>query len=94
MVTMFVLSWLPYAVIAQLGITGFQDFVTPYVSQFPVIFAKSSAIWNPIIYSLVHPKYKAALASRIPESLRLVCCSRHEMVRHERAASSKTPTDV
>jgi r-opsin len=76
MITLFVLSWLPYTIVAQLGITGHQDYVTPYVAEFPVMLAKSSAVWNPIVYSLTHPRYKAALAARLPASLRSLCCSK------------------
>ena len=51
-VFLFVISWLPYALVAQLGILGFVNLVTPYSAEIPVLLAKSSAVWNPIIYSL------------------------------------------
>lgn len=61
-IVMFVVSWLPYAIIAQLAIAGYQQHITPYTTELPVMFAKASAIWNPIIYALSHPRYKAELS--------------------------------
>lgn len=65
-ITMFVISWLPYAIIAQLAIAGYQQFITPYTTELPVMFAKASAIWNPIIYALSHPRYKSELRRLCP----------------------------
>lgn len=65
-VCLFVVSWLPYAVIAQLAINGYQSHVTPYVTEVPVMFAKASAIWNPIVYGLSHPRYKKELRRMLP----------------------------
>lgn len=66
MITMFVVSWLPYAIVAQLGISGYQQHITPYTTELPVMFAKASAMWNPIIYALTHPRYKAELSRLCP----------------------------
>jgi hypothetical protein len=52
MVSLFVASWLPYALIAQFGILGLSDLVTPYSAEIPVLLAKTSAVWNPVIYAL------------------------------------------
>jgi r-opsin len=68
MVGLFVVSWLPYALIAQFGIIGLHDLVTPYSTEIPVLVAKASAIWNPIVYALTHPRYRVALREIIP------CC--------------------
>ena len=68
MVSLFVISWLPYALIAQFGINGYNDFVTPYSTEIPVMLAKASAIWNPVVYSLTHPRYRSALRQMFP------CC--------------------
>lgn len=60
----FCICWMPYALVTQLAINGLQDYVTPYVAELPVMLAKSSSIWNPIIYSLKHPRYIQALKSK------------------------------
>jgi hypothetical protein len=68
MIGLFIVSWLPYALIAQFGITGLDNLVTPYSTEIPVIVAKASAIWNPIVYALTHPRYRVALCDIFP------CC--------------------
>ena len=60
----FCICWVPYALVTQLAINGLQDYVTPHVAELPVMLAKSSSIWNPIIYSLNHPRYIQALKSK------------------------------
>jgi r-opsin len=57
-ITLFILSWLPYAIVSMLGILGYDEFVNPYTTMIPVLFAKASATWNPILYSLSHPRFR------------------------------------
>jgi predicted ATPase len=52
MVCLFIVSWLPYALISQFGILGLSDLVTPYSAEIPVLLAKTSAVWNPIVYAV------------------------------------------
>jgi hypothetical protein len=59
MIGLFVISWLPYATVAQLGAAGWQHLVTPYTAEIPIMLAKASYVWNPIVYALSHPRYKA-----------------------------------
>lgn len=68
-VCLFVVSWLPYAVIALSGIVGKRDWVTPYTVMIPVMVAKASCMWNPILYALTHPKFRAALETKMPWSV-------------------------
>lgn len=32
--------------------------LTPYMNSVPAVIAKASAIHNPIIYAITHPKYR------------------------------------
>ena len=57
-ISLFILSWAGYAVFAIAGINGRDDLVTPYTTQIPVMLAKTSATWNPILYALTHPKFR------------------------------------
>ncbi|ESN97272.1 hypothetical protein HELRODRAFT_85596 [Helobdella robusta] len=59
--TAFILCWVPYATVAQLGIYGYDQMVSPYTAELPVMLAKTSALWNPIIYAFSHPKYRKCL---------------------------------
>jgi len=48
--------------------------VTPYSAELPVMLAKASAIWNPIVYALKHPRYRSALSQLLPKKIGARCC--------------------
>ncbi|XP_074648969.1 rhodopsin-like [Tubulanus polymorphus] len=66
LVALYVLSWGPYATVALMGLIGDSALLGPYVAQIPVLFAKTSAVYNPIVYAISHPKYKIALVKEFP----------------------------
>lgn len=68
MICMFVASWLPYAIIAELGISGYAHLVNPYSAMLPIMFAKASFVWNPVVYALGQPRYRAAIVRLLPRS--------------------------
>ncbi|XP_060066645.1 rhodopsin, GQ-coupled-like [Ylistrum balloti] len=72
LVSLFILSWSPYATIALLAQFGDPSFVTPFMSELPVMLAKASAMHNPIVYALSHPKFREALMKKAP--CFLSCC--------------------
>jgi len=74
MIALFIGSWLPYALVATFGIVGLDQLVTPYSAELPVMLAKASAIWNPIVYALKHPRYRSILATYLPKSVMARCC--------------------
>lgn len=55
------LSWSPYAVVALLGITNQEKYLTPLGSMIPAVFCKTSAVLNPLIYAINHPRFKSEL---------------------------------
>ena len=57
-VTLWIFAWTPFAVVSMLGVFGDSSLIGPIVSEIPVIMAKTSAVYNPIIYALSHPKYR------------------------------------
>ena len=67
----YMLSWSPYATVALIGQFGPAEWVTPFLSELPVMLAKASAMHNPIVYALSHPKFREALYKRAPW---LFCC--------------------
>lgn len=79
-VSLFCISWLPYAFITQCGVWGLNQFVNPYTCIAPVSFAKAGAIWNPIIYALSHPRFRAQLDARFPW---LLCCAGKNIDKEE-----------
>lgn len=42
----------------QLLCSRYGHVLTPYVNSVPAVIAKASAIYNPIIYAITHPKYR------------------------------------
>ncbi|KAG7252704.1 hypothetical protein CRUP_031440, partial [Coryphaenoides rupestris] len=54
-IIVFVLSWSPYG-----GI------LSPYSKAVPAVIAKASAIYNPLIYAIIHSKYRDTLAEHVP----------------------------
>jgi len=73
MILLFIVSWLPYCLIAMFGIVGLGHLVTPYSAELPVMLAKASAMWNPILFALKHPRYRSALAGYLPEIVTQCC---------------------
>lgn len=55
---LFCFSWLPYACIALLSTFGQSDLVTPYVTTLPGLFAKTSVIYNPIVYAIMNDRFR------------------------------------
>lgn len=53
----------------QLLCPRYAHVLTPYVNSVPAVIAKASAIHNPIIYAITHPKYRCdPLAGPSPRS--------------------------
>ncbi|XP_021102426.1 melanopsin isoform X3 [Heterocephalus glaber] len=63
-ILLFVLSWAPYSTVALVAFAGHAHILTPSMSSVPAVIAKASAIHNPIIYAIAHPKYRAGQTLR------------------------------
>ncbi len=61
LVTLFLLSWGPYASVAFIGQFVSPSLVGPLVQLIPVIMAKSASVWNPIVYAISHRRFKQEL---------------------------------
>ncbi|XP_028983217.1 melanopsin-A isoform X2 [Betta splendens] len=83
-ILLYVVSWSPYSTVALTAFAGYADMLTPYMNSVPAVIAKASAVHNPIIYAITHPKYRLALAKYIP-CLGVLLCVRP---RDLRSASS------
>ncbi|XP_033881642.1 melanopsin-A isoform X2 [Acipenser ruthenus] len=78
-ILLYVISWSPYSVVALTAFAGYSDMLTPYMNSVPAVIAKASAIHNPIIYAITHPKYRIAIAKYIPFLRVLLRVSRKDM---------------
>ncbi|XP_024153026.2 melanopsin-A isoform X1 [Oryzias melastigma] len=83
-ILLYVISWSPYSTVALTAFAGYADMLTPYMNSIPAVIAKASAIHNPIIYAITHPKYRMALAKYIPGLGVLLCIQPQDL----RSASS------
>ncbi|KAM9615559.1 uncharacterized protein ACIBXB_021959 [Morphnus guianensis] len=57
MVICFLLCWLPYATVALIATFGKPGLITPAASVIPSILAKSSTVYNPIIYVFLNKQF-------------------------------------
>ncbi|XP_062337336.1 melanopsin-like [Osmerus eperlanus] len=93
-ILLFVVSWSPYSVVALTATAGYAHLLTPYMNSVPAVIAKASAIHNPIIYAITHPKYRAAIGLYVP-LLRSFLRVREKELRSSFSssnASSRRPT--
>ncbi|XP_035236754.1 parapinopsin a [Anguilla anguilla] len=58
MVLAFLLTWLPYAAFALAVITYHDLHISPIISTVPMYLAKSSTIFNPIIYIFMNKQFR------------------------------------
>jgi r-opsin len=58
-VTLWLIAWTPFmAVSVVISTWGDTSLITPLICELPVLFAKTSCVYNPIIYAISHPKYR------------------------------------
>ncbi|KAA3678398.1 r-opsin [Paragonimus westermani] len=71
LVLLFLLAWAPYAIVCLMTLLGKMENLTPFGAELPVMFAKSSAVYNPFVYAIRHPKFRKELEKHLPF---LICC--------------------
>ena len=69
-VSVWVVCWTPYCAVTALGISGQTRLLTPLVSAVPALVAKMACTYNPLVYALSHPRYRAALRLHLPRLAR------------------------
>ncbi|XP_028265233.1 parapinopsin a [Parambassis ranga] len=58
MVLAFLVTWLPYAAMALAVIIDSTLYINPVIATIPVYFAKSSTVYNPIIYIFMNRQFR------------------------------------
>jgi hypothetical protein len=58
----FLIAWMPYASVSLLTVWVSADIVSPALSLLPVMFAKSSAVYNPLIYFFMSSTFRAEVS--------------------------------
>jgi r-opsin len=73
-ISLWFMAWTPYLIINFTGVLG-KTKISPLATIWGSVFAKANAIYNPIVYGISHPKYRAALQQKYPS---LGCASEPE----------------
>lgn len=61
----FTLSWCPYTTVSLIGLFGGQTRISYLTSIIPSLIAKTSMVFNPVLYSISHPKVRKRMASSL-----------------------------
>uniref|UniRef100_A0A182NLB7 G-protein coupled receptors family 1 profile domain-containing protein n=1 Tax=Anopheles dirus TaxID=7168 RepID=A0A182NLB7_9DIPT len=64
-ISLWFMAWTPYTVINYTGVFKTAN-ISPLATIWGSVFAKANAVYNPIVYGISHPKYRAALLRRFP----------------------------
>lgn len=64
-ISLWFMAWTPYLVINFTGVFETAS-ISPLATIWGSVFAKANAVYNPIIYGISHPKYRAALFQKFP----------------------------
>jgi r-opsin len=75
-ISLWFMAWTPYLIINFTGLMT-KSKITPLATIWGSLFAKANAVYNPIVYGISHPKYRAALTKKYPS---LACASGDEVV--------------
>ncbi|CAG9807712.1 unnamed protein product [Chironomus riparius] len=73
-ISLWFMAWTPYLIINFTGVLTSTK-ITPLATIWGSLFAKANAVYNPIVYGISHPKYRAALQKKYPS---LACANEPE----------------
>ncbi|WAR23956.1 OPSD1-like protein [Mya arenaria] len=77
-VSVFCISWFPYAMVALIGLFGDCEGINRMVTTIPAVFAKVSTVLNPLLYVLLQGQFKKKmdfLLYKRPDIARLMSTS-------------------
>ena len=85
----FVVSWTPYSVVSLITVFGDPSTIPRTAAMVPALFAKSSVIWNPIIYVARHNDFR-----RVCLKILSGCCVLDKIRKSARSNSSSTSPNL
>ncbi|KAG8445447.1 hypothetical protein GDO86_010286 [Hymenochirus boettgeri] len=83
MVVCFLLCWLPYGVMALVATFGKPGLIPPSASIIPSVLAKSSTVYNPIIYIFMNKQFNRCFTA-------LIQCNDTPQVSSKKSSSKTT----
>nr|QGW08843.1 rhodopsin [Glaucostegus typus] len=87
MVIAFLVCWLPYAGVAAYIFTHQGSEFGPIFMTIPAFFAKSSALYNPLIYILMNKQFRNCMITT-------VCCGKNPFEEEETTSASASKTEA
>ncbi|XP_070544375.1 rhodopsin-like [Ptychodera flava] len=91
LITLFLLSWIPYASVCVIGMYIDASILTAVMTFLPVVFAKSSCVYNPIVYAITHEKFQKALGERFGDTFP---CLKNLGKKKKKRKAAKKPKQV
>lgn len=87
-ISLWFMAWTPYLVINYAGVFESAR-ISPLFTIWGSVFAKANAVYNPIVYGISHPKYRAALFQRFPS----LACGGGESSGSDATSTTTTVTE-
>ncbi|KAL0132717.1 hypothetical protein PUN28_000452 [Cardiocondyla obscurior] len=87
-ISLWFMAWTPYLVINFAGVFETTK-ISPLFTIWGSVFAKANAVYNPIVYGISHPKYRAALFQRFPS----LACSSEPAAAADTVSTTTTVTE-
>ncbi|KAM3843424.1 rhodopsin [Vipera latastei] len=87
MVIAFLVCWVPYASVAFYIFTHQGSDFGPVFMTVPAFFAKSSAIYNPVIYIVMNKQFRNCMITTL-------CCGKNPLAEEDTSAGTKTETST
>ena len=88
-ISLWFMAWTPYLIINFTGVLT-KSKITPLATIWGSLFAKANAVYNPIIYGISHPKYRAALTKKYPA---LACAGEPDVVAEVQSVNTNASVE-
>ncbi|VEL37608.1 unnamed protein product [Protopolystoma xenopodis] len=76
----YIASWTPYGLVALYALLHKErHFLSPFVAEFTVLFAKTSAVYNPILYAFTHHRFRLEISAFRQQLKRQVTCAYNKL---------------
>ncbi|KAL0966180.1 hypothetical protein UPYG_G00291970 [Umbra pygmaea] len=91
----FLAAWSPYAVVSMWAAFGNMENIPPLAFALPAMFAKSSTIYNPVIYLMLRPNFRRVVCRDLLSLWRtclkgcLSCCSQDDVVNGHTCSATR-----
>ncbi|XP_060133845.1 opsin-5-like isoform X2 [Zootoca vivipara] len=89
----FFAAWSPYAIIAMWAAFGSIERIPPLAFAVPAVFAKSSTLYNPVMYLMLKPNFRSTIAKDFAV-LQQLCIKTCFCLKHVQSCSYRSVLEV